>query len=141
MSAARTEHVVRLDFPAKPDYLLLARLALAGVARALPLDEEAVADLKLAVTEACTNVIQHAYGGDAGTGEIVVRYTVERGMVAVEVEDTGSGFELDVPQAASDRNGGGNGLMIIRVLTDELSVSSAGTGTRVAFVKRFSPES
>ncbi len=61
-------------------------------------------------------------------------------MVAVEVEDTGSGFELDVPPATSDRNGGGNGLMIIRVLTDELSVSSAGTGTRVAFVKRFSPE-
>jgi anti-sigma regulatory factor (Ser/Thr protein kinase) len=85
-------------------------------------------------------VIQHAYGGDAAAGEIVVRYTIERGMVAVEVEDTGTGFELDVPAPIEDRNGGGNGLMIIRVLTDELSVASAGAGTRVAFVKRFSPE-
>jgi serine/threonine-protein kinase RsbW len=132
---------VELTLDARPQNLALIRLALAGVAGNAGAPREIVSDLKLAVTEACTNVIQHAYGGDTGAGEIVVRYTVERGMVAVEVEDTGSGFELDVPQAASDRNGGGNGLMIIRVLTDELSVSSAGTGTRVAFVKRFSPES
>ena len=131
---------VELTLDARPQNLALIRLALAGVAGNAGASREIVSDLKLAVTEACTNVIQHAYGGDAGTGEIVVRYTVERGMVAVEVEDTGSGFELDVPQAASDRNGGGNGLMIIRVLTDELSVSSVGSGTRLAFVKRFSPE-
>ena len=101
---------------------------------------EVVSDLKLAVTEACTNVIQHAYGGDPAAGEIVVRYTVEPGALSVEVEDTGPGFELDAPITGRERNGGGNGLMIIRVLTDELSVSSADTGTHVAFVKRFSPE-
>lgn len=131
---------IELTLDARPQNLALIRLALAGVAANAGAPREIVSDLKLAVTEACTNVIQHAYGGDAGACEIVVRYTVEPGMVAVEVEDTGSGFELDVPPAASDQNGGGNGLMIIRVLTDELSVSSAGTGTRVAFVKRFSPE-
>ena len=132
---------LELTLDARPQNLALIRLALAGVAANAGAPREVVSDLKLAVTEACTNVIQHAYGGDASAGEIVVRYTIERGMVAVEVEDSGSGFELDAPTPAEDRNGGGNGLMIIRVLTDELSVSSAGTGTRVAFVKRFSPES
>jgi serine/threonine-protein kinase RsbW len=131
---------LELTLDAKPQNLALIRLALAGAATNAGAPREIVSDLKLAVTEACTNVIQHAYGGDASAGEIVVRYTVEPGMLAVEVEDTGSGFELDAAPAARDRNGGGNGLMIIRVLTDELSVSSVGNGTRVAFVKRFSPE-
>jgi serine/threonine-protein kinase RsbW len=136
-TAGRT---LELTLDARPQNLALIRLALAGVAANGGAPREVVSDLKLAVTEACTNVIQHAYGGDATAGEIVVRYTVERGLVVVEVEDTGSGFELDAPAAVEDRNGGGNGLMIIRVLTDELSVSSAGSGTRVAFAKRFSPE-
>ena len=54
------ESVVRLTFPAKADYLLLARLALSGVVRHLRLEEEQVADLKLAVTEACGNAVRHA---------------------------------------------------------------------------------
>ena len=58
-----TERVVRLTFPAKAEYLLLARLALSGLARELPLDDELVADLKLAVTEACGNAVRHAYSG------------------------------------------------------------------------------
>jgi serine/threonine-protein kinase RsbW len=129
---------LRLD--ARPQNLALIRLALAGVAANAGASREVVSDLKLAVTEACTNVIQHAYGGDAAAGEIVVRYTVEPGMLAIEIEDTGSGFELDTAGGRGRNGGGGNGLMIIRVLTDELSVASTGSGTRVAFVKRFSPE-
>jgi serine/threonine-protein kinase RsbW len=131
---------VELTLDARPQNLALIRLALGGAAANAGAPREIVSDLKLAVTEACTNVIQHAYGGDPAAGEIVVRYTVEPGALSVEVEDTGSGFELDAPSTGRERNGGGNGLMIIRVLTDELSVSSADTGTRVAFVKRFSPE-
>ncbi|HEY7605134.1 MAG TPA: ATP-binding protein [Gaiellaceae bacterium] len=129
-----------MTLDARPENLALTRLALAGVAANSGAPREVVSDLKLAVTEACTNVIKHAYGDDPSAGEIVVRYTVERGQLSIEVEDSGAGFELDAPPASADRNGGGNGLMIIRVLTDELSVTSAGTGTRVAFVKRFSPE-
>ena len=58
-----TDRVVRLTFPAKADYLLLARLTLSGLARELPLDDELLADLKLAVTEACGNAVRHAYSG------------------------------------------------------------------------------
>jgi len=132
---------VELRLEARPENLALTRLALAGVAANAGASREVVSDLKLAVTEACTNVIKHAYGED-GHGEIVVRYTVEPGVVSVEIEDTGPGFELGAAPSGS-RNGDGNGmgLMIIRVLTDELSVSSEGAGTRLAFVKRFSPES
>jgi serine/threonine-protein kinase RsbW len=137
LSGAQT---VELRLDARAENLALTRLALAGIAANAGASREIVSDLKLAVTEACTNVIQHAYGSDAGTGEIVVRYTVEPEMLSIEVEDTGSGFDVDA-SAATDRNGGGNGLLIIRALTDELSVTSTGSGTRVVFAKRFSPES
>ena len=52
--------LVRLSFPAKPEYLLLARLALTGIARDVPMSDELLADLKLAVTEACGNSVRHA---------------------------------------------------------------------------------
>ena len=134
---------VHLRFPARAEYLLLARLAVTGVARRMGLGGKEVADLKLAVTEACSNVVKHAYGPDE-VGEIVVRYTVERGAITIEVEDSGGGFEPEVPSPAeASLNGGrhGMGLMIIRVLSDELDISSSTSGTRVIFVKRFSPES
>ena len=67
--------VVRLTFPAKADYLLLARLALAGLARSCRSDEELLADLKLAVTEACGNAVRHAYGGDDGA--VAVAFVVD----------------------------------------------------------------
>jgi serine/threonine-protein kinase RsbW len=141
--ASRTSgQTVELRLDARAENLALTRLALAGVAAAAGASREIVSDLKLAVTEACTNVIRHAYG-DAETGQIAVRYTAASGMLSIEVEDFGSGFEPGTAPADPDRNGSGNGmgLMIIRELTDELSVSSSGSGTRLVFVKRFSPES
>ena len=133
---------VELRLDARAENLALARLALAGVAANAGASREVVSDLKLAVTEACTNVVKHAYS-DGESGEIVVRYTVAEGELAIEVEDSGTGFEPGAPPANADRNGGGHGmgLMIIRVLSDELTISSTSSGTRLAFVKRFSSES
>ena len=132
---------VVLTLDARPENLALTRLALAGVAAAAGAPREIVADLKLAVTEACTNAIQHAY--DNGAGSIVVRYAGEPGMLSVEVEDSGGGFEGAAPPTTTGQNGSGMGmgLMIIRVLADELEISTTGSGTRIRLVKRFSPES
>jgi serine/threonine-protein kinase RsbW len=132
-----------LTLDARPENLALTRLALAGVAANAGAPREVVSDLKLAVTEACTNVIQHAYGGGDGVGTIVVRYSAELGTISIEVEDSGSGFEPGASPHGSGRNGSGNGmgLMIIRVLTDELDIATTGSGTRLRLVKRFSPES
>jgi serine/threonine-protein kinase RsbW len=134
---------VELRLEAHAENLALARLALSGVAANVGASREIVSDLKLAVTEACTNVVKHAYGPDE-VGEIVVRYTVEPGAITVEVEDSGGGFQPEVPspaEASLNGNRHGMGLMIIRVLSDELDISSSTSGTRVLFVKRFSPES
>ena len=57
MASATDTHTVSLTMPAKPEYLLLARLALSAMCRLTPLEPEQVADLKLAVTEAATYIM------------------------------------------------------------------------------------
>ena len=130
MSAESLEQqVVRLDFPAKPDYLLLARLALSGLARTLPLDEEEVADLKLAVTEACGNAVRHAYGDDDGS--VAVSYVVGPSALELIVEDRGSGIsERDVLSAESGPEPleGGMGMAIIHAVVDEVDVRDGADG-------------
>ncbi len=133
------EAVVRLRFPAKADYLLLARLALAGVARSLPVDQEVLADLKLAVTEACGNAVRHAY--DAGEGSVGVAFVVDGDRLEMIVEDQGSGIALPPLDAEWAASGplpeGGMGMAIIRAIVDELEVrdGSDGHGTVVHMTK------
>ena len=134
--------VVRLTIPARAEYITLGRLALTGISRLRPLSEETVADLKLALTEACSNSVRHAYPESAGHVEIV--YTLLPDALEVVVTDEGAGFE---PNGDSgDANGlseGGLGIAIIRALADELELGpgEGGRGSRLRFVKRLSDES
>ena len=142
-AAPHRHEMIELRLESHAENLALARLALSGIASSAGASREVVSDLKLAVTEACANVVKHAYGPDE-VGEIVVRYRFAPGVITIEVEDSGGGFEPEVPSPAeAGLNGGrhGMGLMIIRVLSDELDIASSTNGTRLLFVKRFSPES
>ena len=126
---------VELRMPPRPENLALARLALAGVGSLAGASDGEIADLKLAVTEACTNAILHAYG-DGAAGDLVVRYRAGAGSVEIEVEDDGVGFDPDDPGArASEHGGEGMGLLIIRTLTDLLEIESDPSGSRVFFSK------
>jgi serine/threonine-protein kinase RsbW len=132
---------VTLTFPAKADYLLLARLALAGVGRGLALDEESLADLKLAVTEACGNAVRHAYHAESGS--VRVDYVVRDDRLELIVEDQGSGLSVapadELPSAADGLEPfeGGMGIAIIRAVVDELDVRDGtdGRGTVVHMTK------
>jgi serine/threonine-protein kinase RsbW len=127
--------VVALSFPAKAEYIVLCRLALAGLARVRPLEAETVADLKLALTEACSNAIRYAYAeGRAGTVE--VRYELDGDKLAVEVADEGGGFDTAASRGGNgELDEGGLGIAIIRALTDELAIESDADGSRLRFVK------
>src|ERR671918_2954304 len=141
-----SDPVVRLSFPAKADYLLLARLALAGIARRVRIDEEVLADLKLAVTEACGNAVRHAYA-DSG-GRIDVAFVVAADRLEMIVEDEGSGLTLPLESASLiDAHQGlepfesGMGMAIIRAIVDELEVRDGhdGRGTVVHMTKYLTP--
>jgi serine/threonine-protein kinase RsbW len=130
-----TAPTVELRMAPRPENLALARLALAGVGSLAGASDGDIADLKLAVTEACTNAILHAYG-DGAAGDLVVRYRVGAGRVEVEVEDDGAGFDPDDPGArASEQGGEGMGLLIIRTLTDALEIDSDPSGSCIFFSK------
>ncbi|HEY7149914.1 MAG TPA: ATP-binding protein [Gaiellaceae bacterium] len=127
---------VRLTIPAKAEYITLVRLALSGLSRLHPLSEEALGDLKLAVTEACTNSVRHGYADGEGMVDIV--YELRPDRLVVEVADDGPGFD-----AAGDRPTeetlaeGGLGIAIIRAVSDEFEAGERadGQGSRLRFVK------
>jgi serine/threonine-protein kinase RsbW len=127
---------VRLVIPAKPEYITLGRLALTGLSRLRELPQDTVADLKLALTEACSNSVRHAYPGREGVVEIV--YELRDDRLVIEVVDDGQGFD-SVPEqgSAEDLTEGGLGIAIIRSLADELEIGARadGRGSRLRFVK------
>ena len=89
--AAAAIREVRLRIPAKPEYITLCRLALTGISRLRPLGDETLADLKLALTEACSNSVRHAYG--SGDGSVDIRYELHHDRLVIEVADDGAGFD------------------------------------------------
>lgn len=131
------DRMVRLTIPAKAEYITLGRLALTAIARVRPLSEETLSDLKLALTEACTNSVRHAYReGRAGTVEIL--YQIEPDRLVVEVTDDGQGFEpADLGgRGNGDLSEGGLGIAIIRAVADEVEIDERESGgSRLRFVK------
>jgi serine/threonine-protein kinase RsbW len=129
---------VRLTIPAKAEYITLVRLALSGLSQLRPLDDETLGDLKLAVTEACSNSVRHAYR-DGREGAVQVSYELHPDRLVVEVCDDGEGFRTGEGMPATDGtlNEGGLGIAIIRELADELELGpqASGKGSRLRFVK------
>src|SRR5918999_73801 len=110
---------VRLRIPAKPEYITLVRLALSGLSRLRPLDDETLGDLKLAVTEACSNSVRHGYR-DGREGTVEVSYELQPDRLVVEVVDDGPGFDPSGTIGRGEKlSEGGLGIAIIRSIADE----------------------
>lgn len=130
--------LVRLTIPARAEYVALARLALSGLADVVSLSEEDLADLKLALTEAVSNSVRHAYHD--GAGVVSIAYELAAGLLGIEVVDDGAGFdpERPAPLEGEELTEGGLGIAIIRTVADELEIDSrpGERGSRLRFVKR-----
>lgn len=114
--------------PAEPQQVSRLRREVVSFAAAQGVSDPPIADLKIAVSEAMTNVIVHAYGGDHA-GKVDVLVSVEPGReITVVVADAGSGMN---PRA--DSPGMGLGLPLIGNLADSLQISTpaGGHGTEV----------
>jgi serine/threonine-protein kinase RsbW len=125
---------VRLRLESRPQTLTIVRGMLGGVAELLALDPELLDDLKTSVSEACNNVVLHAYGGEAGPMEVGLFMTEEH--VRVTVTDRGVGMPAPPPPGDV---GQGIGLSVIRALTQDVEFSSApdgGTEVRMDFAVR-----
>jgi serine/threonine-protein kinase RsbW len=129
---------IRLRVPARAEYVALARLALSGIADIVALPDEQLADLKLALTEAVSNSVRHAYADEGGF--VSIAYELSGDALAVEVVDDGQGFDPQRPPTleGEELTEGGLGIAIIRTIADEFELQSRpGTrGSRLRFVKR-----
>ena len=118
---------VRLTLPARPENVAVIRHVLGAFAEALQLPADLVEDMRLAVTEACTNVVRHAYhDGEPGPIDVVIR---PRGNdLELIVSDQGAGIG-----PSPDLAGPGLGLPLIAALADHVEIDRGSTrGSRLA---------
>ena len=118
---------VALIVPAVPDSIAVIRQTVSGVCEALGADPRVIGDVKLAATEACTNVVLHAYAG-TGAGTIELDASAEGDELLLLVRDHGAGMT-----PAPMGEGLGLGLPLIAALTSSLTIVEAdGGGTEVS---------
>jgi len=120
-----------LTLPATAENVIVVRQAIAGVAEALGFGSSRIADLKTVVTEACNNVVLHAYDVDPGPLQV----TAEPGddQLVVQVADEGHGFR---PRASEGEASLGLGLPLIAALSDSFEISGGadhGSTTTIRF--------
>jgi anti-sigma regulatory factor (Ser/Thr protein kinase) len=113
-----------LTLPARPENVAVVRHAFGGLGEALNVGDGALADVKLAVTEACTNVVVHAYPDDGEPGAMSVSATViDHSRLEVVVSDEGTGI-----QPRPDSPGLGLGLPLIATLAETLELGTGPNG-------------
>jgi anti-sigma regulatory factor (Ser/Thr protein kinase) len=129
---------VRLTLPARPEGVAVVRQALAGMADALDVDAAVLADMKMAVSEACTNVVVHAYEDSSGVLEVDM--VAGENALTISVRDHGTGIQPQIPPAR-EVPALGLGLPLIAALSDSFELhGSTGQGTEVRMTFSYSRE-
>jgi serine/threonine-protein kinase RsbW len=121
---------LEISLPARPENVAILRHILGGVGDALGIDPEVLADMRLAISEACSNVVVHAYPGDE-EGLMDLEVAHDDAELFLTVRDHGRGM---APRA--DSPGLGVGLPLIATLADALQISGSsdgGTEVRMSF--------
>ena len=129
-------------FPGRFDSLSKISRFVTSAARTAGLNSAAVYAVEMAVDEACTNIIEHAYGGES-RGDIECTCQVEGGELTVTLRDYGRPFDLssvpepDISACLEERREGGLGLFLIRKLMDEVHFRfTPDSGNILTLVKR-----
>jgi serine/threonine-protein kinase RsbW len=131
---------VSLRLPARPENVALARQVLAGLTESLKIDGQLRADINIAVTEACNNVVLHAYPDGTGTAEVTITSVLDQLLISVRDEGTGvnplpAEGGLDAPAPV------GFGFAMMSSLSDQFGINTGAGGTevRMRFALRGTP--
>ncbi len=128
-----------LEIPPRLDYLAVVRLVVATAASLdPPLPDSRLDDLRLAVTEACSNAIK-AHRPEAADQPVVISCHLDEDLFRVQIRDRGPGFDPDALTRLPDptdpnrlQHESGLGIPLIKVLTDDVTFEPAGDGTIVS---------
>ncbi|MFT5171667.1 MAG: serine/threonine-protein kinase RsbW, partial [Candidatus Marinamargulisbacteria bacterium] len=111
---------LKMNIPCTSEFVGVVRLAVSGVASRMQFSIEEIEDIKISVSEACTNSVQHAYAETNSDNSISVTCALHPEHLEIIVEDKGKGFNIDEmktkgkPQIDEDKIGLGLGLTFIR---------------------------
>nr|WP_278683082.1 ATP-binding protein [Paraclostridium bifermentans] len=122
-----------MEVTSNPEYVSIIRLTVSGIANKIGFSLDDIEDIKVAVSEACTNAIKHSLDD-----KFLVQFSVLENGLTIEVEDKGTGYDVESLQEPDLTNPkeSGLGLFIIKTLMDEVStISNSDIGTRVKMTK------
>lgn len=134
--------MISLVIPARAEYIDIVRLTLYGIATRMGYTYEEIEDMKVAVSEACNNVVLHAYEGSEG--KVEVRFDISELELSIVVKDDGKSFNFTsmehstLPtseQPLEDVQVGGLGIFMMRALMDQVQVKN-NAGTEVILTKQ-----
>ena len=128
-----TYETIKMEISANPEYVSIIRLTTSGIANKVGFCLDDIEDLKVAISEACTNAIKHSL-----EDRFTIIYTmIEKGLT-IEIIDNGKGYntkEVSEPDLDNLKESG-MGLFIIESLMDEVKIESKeGNGTSIKMTK------
>ena len=126
--------VVNLKLPSRPEFINIARMNISVIANNMNMNYEVIQDLKVAISEACNNVILHS----ESKSHYEIDFIIKKEKLVVEISDFGSGFEIEDYNKPNleDPKESGLGLFIIDSLMDEFKIETKnGNGTVIRMIK------
>jgi len=140
----KTQKEYQLKIPSQSDNLAIIRDVVAKVARRIGFDSDEASKIELAVDEACTNVIKHAYTNNSNQ-MIEVSIKVDQEKLIITVADKGKGFDPDkiklpdLNESIKEGRKGGLGLCLIKTLMDKVEFEiKPGSKNKVKMIKYIS---
>jgi len=136
--------IIELKIPGLPKYVSVACLSVSNIARQMSFGKNTIEDIKLCVSEACTNAVKHAYKKKSISNMIVIRAGIYPDKLDIVVTDTGQGFDSKKIMAyqknamtAKTDESLGQGIFLIKRLMDEVKILSQNKkGTQVRMTKK-----
>jgi serine/threonine-protein kinase RsbW len=128
--------VLKFMIPGKPEYVRTVRLAISSLAGSAGFDIEAVEDIMMAVSEACSNIVCHGVGAPGACYEVSCEMPGDRIVIRIENLPAACEGNAHAEHRPVSFREGCIGLNIIKALMDEVDVlSDAGRGTRIQMIK------
>lgn len=124
---------IKMEITANPDYVGIIRLTTSGIANKIGFSVDDIEDLKVAVSEACTNAIKHS-----NDDKFTIIFNILENGINIEIRDNGQGYDassISTPNLEEPKENG-MGLFIIQALMDDVSMQSQeGQGTTINMTK------
>ncbi len=128
-----THESIKMELSAKPEYVSIIRLTVSGLANKIGFYIDDIEDIKVAVSEACTNAIKHSQDN-----KVSVEFTEIENGLEIEVKDNGKGYDINsiAKPNLSEPKESGLGLFIIEALMDKVEVNTnENQGTIIKMTK------